>query len=370
MGRCIGGLIFLLIFLQQAVGLAQNPFRGMEALFTFPRHYIAHYTHEPPEIDGDITDTVWRSAPWSEPFVSIKGFKNKKPYLHTQMKIIWNDTYLFIAARLEEPHVWATLKRRDSIIYHDNDFEVFIDPDNNARQYFEIEVNAFNTIFDLFMPKPYRNGSRALISWNIDELKSAVKVRGTLNNPNDNDSGWTVEMAIPFKAISMGLKNPVPVDGAMWRINFSRVQWETQITDGKYIKKKDSTGKPLPEHNWVWSPQGVVNMHYPERWGYLLFSKNAASRKEFTLPRSEQLKRYLWLVYYKQKTFFRQHKKYAWGLEMLSVPRLNRIKIGDKTYHLQLVATDFQFTAFIYSSSQNGFSINQEGLVQKLNVPL
>jgi len=32
-------------------------------------------------------------------------------------------------------------------------------------------------------------------------------------------------------------------------------------------------GKPIPEFNWVWSPIGVINMHVPNRWGYLYFKK-------------------------------------------------------------------------------------------------
>src|SRR3712207_6853585 len=36
-------------------------------------------------------------------------------------------------------------RQHDAIIYHDNDFEVFIDPDNDTHQYFEIEVNAYRS---------------------------------------------------------------------------------------------------------------------------------------------------------------------------------------------------------------------------------
>ena len=27
------------------------------------------------------------------------------------------------------------------------------------------------------------------------------------------------------------------------------------------------------EDNWVWSPQGEIAMHLPERWGFLQFSE-------------------------------------------------------------------------------------------------
>jgi hypothetical protein len=44
------------------------------------------------------------------------------------------------------------------------------------------------------------------------------------------------------------------------------VEWQHQVVDGRYSK---IAGKP--EDNWVWSPQGVVNMHVPEKWGYVRF---------------------------------------------------------------------------------------------------
>ncbi|HQI44441.1 MAG TPA: hypothetical protein PK949_10040, partial [Dysgonamonadaceae bacterium] len=63
-----------------------------------------------------------------------------------------------------------------------------------------------------------------------------------------------------------------PSAGDQWRVNFSRVEWHTNIENGKYVKKKDPvSGKPLPEENWVWSPQGVVDMHRPEMWGFVHF---------------------------------------------------------------------------------------------------
>ena len=37
---------------------------------------------------------------------------------------------------------------------------------------------------------------------NIKNLKTAVKIHGTLNNSKDIDKFWTVEMAIPLKEIT------------------------------------------------------------------------------------------------------------------------------------------------------------------------
>jgi hypothetical protein len=49
------------------------------------------------------------------------------------------------------------------------------------------------------------------------------------------------------------------------------VQWELDVQGSGYVKRRGPDGKVLPEANWVWSPQGVINMHIPERWGVVEF---------------------------------------------------------------------------------------------------
>jgi len=76
--------------------------------------------------------------------------------------MLWDDTYFYVAAQLEEPDVWATLTQRDTVIFYDNDFEVFIDPDGDTHNYYELEVNAFGTLWDLMLLTPYRDGGPAI----------------------------------------------------------------------------------------------------------------------------------------------------------------------------------------------------------------
>jgi hypothetical protein len=236
------------------------------------REYRAPWAAAPPTIDGRIDDAAWAAASWSEPFVDIEGSAKPAPRWATRVKMTWDAGHLYIAAALEEPDLWATITTRDAVIYRDNDFEWFIDPDGDTNRYFELEINALGTVWDLFLDKPYRHGGRADNGWDIAGLRSAVHLDGTLNDPTDRDRGWTVEMAIPWEAFADSGRTPVPpTAGARWRINFSRVQWDLDIRDGRYQKRLGAEGKPLPEHNWVWSPQGVINMHIPERWGGVTF---------------------------------------------------------------------------------------------------
>ena len=234
--------VALIFIVQTFTGFAQSPFKNFGNLFTTPKSYVVNYTGKPPLIDGDITDSVWQQAQSTADFEDIEGDLKPHPPLQTNAKMLWDDSCLYIAAQIHDPNVWATITHHDDIIFRDNDFEVFINPNNNTHQYFELEFNALNTVFDLFLNKPYRNGGNAMINWNAEDLRSAVKVQGTLNNASDTDKGWTIEIAIPFKAISLGNNVQVPQNGTLWRINFSRVEWDTRVVNGKYVKLKDSAG--------------------------------------------------------------------------------------------------------------------------------
>jgi hypothetical protein len=350
----------LMLMLSGSSAFAQQDFKGMEALFTTPKHYVVQHTNAVLTMDGNLQEPAWQSAAWTTDFVDIEGTKKPVPEFKTQVKMLWNDSTLFIAAKMQEPQVWATQMHHDDIIYKDNDFEVFIDPDNNTHQYFEIEINAVNKVFDLFMPKSYRNQGDALIGWNVEGLKTGVQIQGTLNNPADTDEGWTVEMAIPLKELRMGFPVTVPQEGATWRINFSRVQWHTKPQGNRNIKLKGADGRDLPEENWVWSPPGLISMHAPERWGYLQFTRK--TNAEFSLPYAELQRKWLWLVYYKQKEYQQKNKRYAATLTQLGINAM--LVIDGKKNTLQLEATSRQFKANISTAGQPVIYINDEGLVE------
>lgn len=233
-----------------------------------PKEYICLRAAGAINIDGRLQEPAWRNAPKTDIFVDIEGDAKPRPRFATHARMLWDDRYFYIAAEMEEPHVWGTLTKRDSVIFHDNDFEVFIDPNGDRNEYYELEINALNTVWDLFLPKPYRDGGSARNEWDIVGLKTAVRIDGTLNNPADRDKGWTVEMAIPWKVLGeYAHQSAPPADGDVWRVNFSRVEWQHEIVDGKYHKVANTK-----EDNWVWSPQGVIDMHRPEMWGKVRFS--------------------------------------------------------------------------------------------------
>ncbi len=244
-----------------------------------PNTYSCARTTAPLHVDGRLDEADWTAAPWTNTFIDIEGDRQPEPRYKTRAKMLWDEHYFYIAAEMEEPHLWATLRERDSIIFYDNDFEVFIDPDGDSHLYTEIELNAFNTVWDLLLVKPYRDGGPAIHAWDIPGLQTAVHLDGTINNPADLDNGWTVEIAIPFAVLAETTESDCPpVVGDRWRVNFSRVQWLLDAVDGNYTKRINAeTGKSWPENNWTWSEQRKIAMHEPEHWGIVEFGDLATT---------------------------------------------------------------------------------------------
>ena len=280
-----------------------------------PRGYVCYRTDTPPSIDGRLDEAAWQRAPWTDDFIDIEGDRQPKPALRTRVKMLWDDRYFYIGADLVEPNLWATLRQHDSVIFHDNDFEFFIDPNGDNHEYYEFEMNALNTTWDLLLTRPYRDEGKAVNNWEIAGLKSAVHLDGTLNDPRDTDRGWTIELAVPWSALGELARRPAPPrDGDQWRVNFSRVEWPLEIVGGAY-RKIDGRA----EHNWVWSPQHAIDMHRPEEWGYVQFSGARTGTVPFNPDPSWPARVWLHRVYYAQREYRQVHGHWAAALEDLRV---------------------------------------------------
>jgi hypothetical protein len=335
-----------------------------------PKSYICYRTESPITIDGKMSEQSWQKAPWSEYFADIQGPSQPTPRFKTRAKMLWDDNYFYIAAELEEPHVWATLKKRDSVIFYDNDFEVFIDPDGDTHRYYELELNAYSTEWDLLLDRPYRDDGKAFFHWDMSGLKTAVHIDGTINDPSDRDRGWTVEIAIPFAVLlanNQRWKSPKP--GQQFRINFSRVEWKTEIKNNRYVKTiNPKTGKHYPEDNWIWSPPGIVSMHYPEMWGFVQFSAFPVGKRTepFKMKPEEYVKWQLRRVYYREHTHYLKNGQYTDDISKLSLgaPSLDGYRWPPEIKH-----TWDQFEARIRSrDGKETWIIDHHGKVHKKEI--
>ena len=328
-----------------------------------PKHYIVTKTNEVLKIDGIADELSWKSALFTDNFIDIEGVK--MPKFDTKIKMLWDDDYLYVYSEMEEPHIWGNLKQRDTIIFYNNDFEVFLDPSGKGETYGEIEINTLNTIWDLLLDKPYRVGGKANFKWNLKNLKSAIHIQGSLNNPKDIDSFWTVEMAITLKPL-VDLKNDpqtFPKEGEQWRINFSRVEWNHEIINGKYQRKKENNAY-LKEYNWVWSNQKVINMHEPEKWGFLQFTEEESSGKvTFIKDKDLQIKQAIYALFRKTRFY---DLKYLLENEKDFSKDIEVTYSKEKPLKITFYKTKSGFEYTLKSSiSKKIYIINEEGILNQ-----
>lgn len=331
---------------------AQPITEKFKRFLTTPNHYVCYRADGKINIDGKIDEPSWKYAVPVGDFVDISGEGFPTPRYATQAKMLWDDDYIYVAAELEEPHVWADITRHDEVVYYNNDFEIFIDPDGDTHNYFEIEVNAIGTIFDLAIEKPYRAPTPTFVQfqWNCPGMKVATKIQGTLNNPKDTDKGWTVEFAIPRKAIAQSFDNYLKA-GNYLRVGFSRVEWQHDIVNGKYQRKKDDKGNYLPEDNWTWGPTGMIAMHMPERWGYVYLSDKTVGAPDanvrFVYPADYNIERLLWAMLYEQEDHFAKTGRYhasVWDFKLTDeewalLPKGSKLTVEAMSHNYEISVT-------------------------------
>ncbi len=265
-----------------------------------PQVYHCKRAVKPFVLDGNLDKDFWKDAPWTADFVDIEGDIRPKPRFRTRAKMLWDNQNFYFGAELMGDEIWAHVTKRDDVIFRDNDFEIFIDPDSDTQCYCEFEMNALNTVWDLLLTKAYRDGGRPMNGFDLKGLRTAVKIDGELNNPSAHNIRWMCEIVMPFETLleCLGQSAGCPKTGDFWRVNFSRVQWKVDVQNGAYVKRTDpATGNSLPEDNWVWSPTGIVNMHYPELWGFVFFSDG---EETYSVPEDEYRKWELRRMYYAQ----------------------------------------------------------------------
>ena len=252
-----------------------NPFK--------PRQYVAYRTIDPVSLDGRLDESTWRNAEWTEKFGHIVFPGYKTPMYATRAKVVWDDENVYFAGELEEPNLTAHLAQKDTIVCLENDFEIFIDADNDSRNYIEIEFNAMGTVWDMIYEKELDKGSfprgYACIfphsePWDVAGMRIAVRTEGTLNFPFDRDEGWTFECSIPWKSLQETVLTGGKLNrnGSVLGVSFSRVE--------DYFKREWPMTDWTPQEgvDWLWTPMLTYRAHVTEAFGHVILSERTVTQ--------------------------------------------------------------------------------------------
>lgn len=229
-------------------------------------------------VDGRLEEATWQRA---KPLSPLRDLGGGPSAYAADIRLAYDEDFLYIGAVLPTKTLRARQRARDSIVYHDDDFEVFIDPTGTGRNYLELEINALGTVWDLFLTAPYRAGADcvALHDWDIKGLRSAVTCQGTLNAGEGDDTSWTVELAWPWASITghsaLPRKGRAPAPGTELRLNFSRVDHPSGAAFGE---------AGYAEVNTVWAPTRQATIHAPEHWGRVRISEKTVGEPEAFPP--------------------------------------------------------------------------------------
>jgi len=201
----------------------------------------------PVQVDGILDDPAWAKTPLLGPFVNNRD--GSATPLITEVRVLYDDKFLYFASRFVDDNIWATMKRRDDHLWTEEVVEVFLQADPRKTSYIELEVNPLGAMIDIFLldvrkPLHYE-------SWNSEKLRWAVHVDGTVDG-KPGDKEWTCEIALPMEDIVPAPNNP-PKPGDRWRLNMYRVE-------------------QLPAKAMLaWSPTGV-DFHQPGKFGEIVFT--------------------------------------------------------------------------------------------------
>jgi len=220
------------------------------------RLVFACRTTKPPKIDGVLDDRIWQRVPVSG--VLADTVTGAPGAVKTTFKVCHDWDNLYVAFQCQDHDVWSPFTKRDQPLWEADVVEVFICPNKDRTHYYEFEVSPRNVVWDGYItnPKGKQEGIAPDSSWNCAGLRTAVRVRGTLNKRSDRDAGWTAEMAIPVRCIVGRRAAP----GEYWRVNFYRIETKSK----KNIELL------------AWSPTRQPYFHVPARFGRLVFWANEA----------------------------------------------------------------------------------------------
>lgn len=188
--------------------------------------YECRYMSGPLVLDGVLDETAWHQAQ------QIRRFQLYRPrgtYPHTTIGMLaWDDQYLYVAFECTDDDIRSASTIHDDYLAAGDVVELYIKFNDGHPQYYEFVCAPNGTTFDARWP--YR-GAGNYMNWTPWEsgMRTATFVRGTPDQSDDIDEGFTVEMMIPWESFD-GRKTP-PKLGTVWTFGLFRYDYSVRFEE-------------------------------------------------------------------------------------------------------------------------------------------
>jgi hypothetical protein len=146
-------------------------------------------------LDGDTDDPGWVRPPGparTGDFVLENG-QNARPYSNT--RIVWSDGYLYLSLYAADEDIENHADQPDSPLLKEDAFHVVF---SQPGVEYAIDVSPTGVLTDAIR----RDGGAWDFSWSSG-AHASKEIDGTINNPNNTDEEWAIEMAVPFESLGM-----------------------------------------------------------------------------------------------------------------------------------------------------------------------
>lgn len=194
------------------------------------RLITARRADTPITLDGTLDEPAWDQAEVVDGFFAWRGRERVDAYLQTEVRVLWDDTHLYIGATMWSADIYAPFEEDNDTLWRGDVFEIFVKPAEDSTHYYELHVAPNNRTLQMFIP---RRGAGSWERFIYDAgMRTATTVRGEMNNWRTTDEGWTAEIAIPFTAFRETV--PPPRAGDRWRVAFCRYDYSVHLPEDRF----------------------------------------------------------------------------------------------------------------------------------------
>ena len=167
-------------------------------------------TSTAPQIDGTIGDGEWSNAARTSDFIRFEPARGTRSPFRTDAMVLYDSAQLYVAFVVWDPDAPAAqLTRRDAALLNDDAVVLLLDTHHDRQSAYYFMTNLLGTQAD---GRVANDGRTVDDTWDAAWRTAAART----------DSGWTVEMAIPFRSMSYSAG-----DDQTWGINFGRSRRRT-----------------------------------------------------------------------------------------------------------------------------------------------
>jgi len=216
-------------------------------------------TKNPIIIDGTMTESDWQRT-------EVRSFKyfyridKQTDIQNTNFRMLWDEEKLYFFFECEDKYITSRETVRDGTPYFDDCAEIMLIPvPDSLNLHFCFELNLYKAVNDLIYLNNFYEGNSGYIKAYNPDYEAEVNIIGTMNDNSDIDKGWSMELAIPFKAFN-NLNELCPVrTGTQWA--FLAIRQDRNDAEG--IRRSTSTLFPIYDIE--------KTVHQPNRFGFMKF---------------------------------------------------------------------------------------------------